>query len=166
MYRTVLDKFYRTPISRVMKKEGYAILADCEPIDAVLEMLIDFGHIWIVDSPISGKLLGVITRKDFMETAMPPQAMERSTPGQAQIKTLYYDAMINAADMMTGPVLSMDEETCVGQALRDMKTNFVRQVPVLRQGRIVGEVSMRDLIQHFISLARETQRPTSGGPEG
>ncbi len=165
MYREALDKFYGTPVREVMKESGYAVLADCTAIEAVLKTLIDFGHIWIVDTLESGKLLGIITRKDFMETAMPPQGTERSTPGQAQIKTLYYDAMINARDMMNGPVLSMDEKTSVGQALRDMRANFVRQVPVLQDGRIVGEVSMRDLIRHFVGIAHETQGSPGGGPE-
>ncbi len=155
MYRQVLDEFYRTPVSAVMKKSGFAVLAEGEPIEKVLATLIDYGHIWIVDTPESGRLTGIITRKDFLETAMPPQGMERSTPGQAQIKTLYYDAMISAGDMMTGPVLSLQEGTTVGQALKEIQANFVRQVPVLREGKIVGEVSMRDLIKYFVSLSRE-----------
>jgi len=153
MFKSALEEFYQLPVEDVMKKTGYAILSKDTPVEEVLEVLIEFGHIWITEFPNSLKVIGIIARKDFVELALPPQLSEKSTPGRANIRTLYYeDAMSIAGDMMTKNVIMVDIEANVSEALKLMSSSFLRQLPVVRNDEIVGEISTRDLIRNYIGL--------------
>ena len=164
MYKSALDEFYKLPIENVMKKTGYAVLHRETSVDEVLETLIDFGHVWVTEHPNSGKVVGIIARKDFVDMALPPQLVKKSTPGRAESRTLYYeDALATAEDMMTKNVIAADIGIDVGEALRLMSSYFVRQLPVVRNDEIVGEVSMRDLIRNYVELYKYTRKQGQPG---
>lgn len=153
MLKSALEDFYELPIERVMKKTGFAVLPKDTPVEEVLETLIEFGHIWVTEYTGSRKVVGVIARKDFVEMAVPPQFARKSTPGRTETKTLYYRGVMAAAeDMMTRNVVKIDAEAKVKEALKLMSANFLRQLPVVRQEEIVGEVSTRDLIRNYVEL--------------
>jgi len=159
MYKPALDEFYKLPIENVMKKTGYAVLHKDTTVDEVLETLIDFGHIWVTEHPNSTRVVGIIARKDFVDMALPPQFEKKSTPGRAEAKTLYYEgAVVTAEDMMTKSIITADVGVDVKEVLRLMSSYFVRQLPVVRNDEIVGEVSMRDLIRNYVELYKYTRK--------
>lgn len=57
-----------------------------------------------------------------------------------------------AADLMTRDVLTVGPETSVQQALEIMEQGYFRHLPVVRDGALVGIVSVRDLVKHQFSL--------------
>jgi CBS domain-containing protein len=63
------------------------------------------------------------------------------------------------------PVVTVGEETGVGEIARLLTTHGIKRVPVVRDGRIVGIVSRADLVR---TLAEETLKPTleGGGMHG
>jgi CBS domain-containing protein len=67
-----------------------------------------------------------------------------------------------ARDVMTGPVVTVGEETEISEIARLLTAHRIKRVPVLHDGRIVGIVSRADLVR---ALAAEEPRPTaaSGG---
>ena len=68
-------------------------------------------------------------------------------------------------DVMVSPVVTVGEETDVGEIARLLTTHGIKRVPVVRDGRIVGIVSRADLVR---TLAEETLKPTleGGGMRG
>lgn len=165
MLKSALEDFYNLPIEKVMKKTGYAILPKDTPVEEVLETLIEFGHIWITDYPNSRQVVGVIARKDFVEMAVPPHFSKKSTPGRADTRTLYYPGvMTTAEDMMTRNVIKVDVDSDVSEALKVMSANFLRQIPVVRNDEIVGEVSMRDLLRNYVELYKHKMRQQDQQP--
>src|SRR6516225_9296472 len=52
-----------------------------------------------------------------------------------------------ARDVMSAPVVTVDQETYVGEIARLLATYRIKRVPVLRDGRIVGIVSRADLLR-------------------
>jgi CBS domain-containing protein len=153
MTKRVLDEFYKLPIQNVMRKTGFAILPRDSSVMDVLDVLVDFDHIWVTEFPRSGKIVGIISRKDFLETILPPQYAEDSIPGRASARTLYYeDAVLSAEDIMTRSLIKVDEKATVLEALRTMKANFIRHLPVVRDGELMGEIAIRDFILRYIEL--------------
>jgi CBS domain-containing protein len=63
-------------------------------------------------------------------------------------------------DIMVRPVVSVEEETEVGEIARLLMAHRIKRVPVLREGRIVGIVSRADLVR---AVAEETLKPTLEG---
>jgi predicted transcriptional regulator len=163
MYKSVLEDFYKLPIENVMKKTGFAILHKDTSVAEVLETLIDFGHIWVTESPNSTRVVGIIARKDFVDMALPPQLVKKSTPGRAETRTLYYEgALATAGDMMSRNIVKVDAKANVADTLRTMSSYFVRQLPVMRNDEIVGEVSMRDLIRNYVEIYKYKKQQGSG----
>jgi len=65
-----------------------------------------------------------------------------------------------ARDVMTTPLVTIAEETGVGEIARLLTAYRIKRLPVLRDGRIVGIVSRADLVH---ALAAEEAEPT--GPK-
>ena len=61
---------------------------------------------------------------------------------------------------MVKPVVSVEEDTEVGEIARLLVAHRINRVPVVREGRIVGIVSRADLVR---VLAEETLKPTLQG---
>jgi CBS domain-containing protein len=63
-------------------------------------------------------------------------------------------------DVMVRQVVSVGEETEVGEIARLLTAHRIKRVPVVREGRIVGIVSRADLVR---ALAEESPKPTLEG---
>ena len=59
-----------------------------------------------------------------------------------------------ARDMMSAPVISIDEETSLGEIAELLTTHRIKRVPVVRDGRIVGIVSRADLVRALVAKPR------------
>jgi CBS domain-containing protein len=65
-----------------------------------------------------------------------------------------------ARDVMASPLVTVGEDTEVGEVARLLTTHRIKRVPVLRDGRIVGIVSRADLVR---ALAEEEPKPAING---
>jgi CBS domain-containing protein len=52
-----------------------------------------------------------------------------------------------AHDLMSAPVITVHEETNLGEIARILMTHRIKRVPVIRDGHIVGIVSRADLVR-------------------
>ncbi|MBK5295311.1 MAG: CBS domain-containing protein [Acidobacteriia bacterium] len=64
-------------------------------------------------------------------------------------------ACTRVGEVMTTNLATIDEQATVSQAMETMGLIGCRHLPVLRHGRVVGMVSMRDLMG--VELARKTE---------
>jgi CBS domain-containing protein len=59
---------------------------------------------------------------------------------------------LNATDLMTRDVTVASPMTTVDEAMEIMDAGYFRHLPVMDQGRLVGIISIRDLVRYRIML--------------
>ncbi len=91
------------------------------------------------------ELLGVVTEKDVL-------------------KALYNrDVQVNSvADLMTGDIVSFDENDDLIKVFKGLVENNFRRVPILSQGKLVGVISRTDIIKF---LSKSAERPAEAESE-
>jgi len=87
-----------------------------------------------------GELRGVFSERDIMRRVVLEQRDPESTP---------------VADVMSTNLRTIDETATLEEAMEAMTEHGCRHLPVLRDGRVISFLSMRDLM-HF-ELARKTE---------
>jgi CBS domain-containing protein len=86
------------------------------------------------------ELRGVFSERDLMKRVV----LERLDPGRTAVR-----------DVMSAGVVTIDELATPVEAMEAMQTNNCRHLPVMRANRVVGFLSMRDLMN--FELARQTE---------
>ncbi len=87
------------------------------------------------------RLVGIVTERDVMKAVAQGHDVE-TTP---------------VSQIMTTDVLTIAPETPPHEAARHMAARWIRHLPVLEGGRVVGVVSQRDLVGLFASLVPDTE---------
>lgn len=82
------------------------------------------------------KLVGVFTERDYARKVI--------LAGKSSIKTL-------VKDIMTQQVLVVQPETTIEECMALMIDNAVRYLPVMEGGRVVGVISMGNVVKTIIS---------------
>ena len=80
---------------------------------------------------VDKRLLGIITDRDIVVSVV--------ANGKSPVETV-------VEDVMTSELITVQEDESVFEILRVLGKNSIRRVPVLRRGRLVGIVSVDDLI--------------------
>ncbi|AKJ68454.1 histidine kinase [Pandoraea thiooxydans] len=104
-----------------------------------------------------GKLVGVVSEGDLIRRAeIGTDKPHRSwwlglfsTDAQAQEYVKSHGLLV--ADVMTRDVISVDEQTPLGDVASLLETRGIKRVPVLRGGKVVGLVSRANLVQALAS---------------
>jgi len=96
------------------------------------------GSLLVMDGPA---LLGIITERDVMKAVARGADLD-ATPVSA---------------VMTKPVLTVSPDTSLHEAARHMATRWIRHLPVVDDGAIVGMVSQRDLCGVLAALGAEPE---------
>lgn len=104
-----------------------------------------------------GRLQGIFTERDLMKTVVAKELPPRTTP---------------VSGVMTQRALTLDPATTANDALRIMLERQFRHIPLVdREGKVVGMLSLRDLLRHKVEdLDREldavVERFTNDAPGG
>ncbi|MHB2169880.1 CBS domain-containing protein [Alsobacter sp. R-9] len=93
------------------------------------------GSVLVLDA--SGGVAGIVSERDVVKAL--------ATKGAA-VTTMRAD------DLMTRDVVTATPETSVDEAMEMMDEGYFRHLPVLEDGRLVGIVSIRDLVKYRIQL--------------
>ena len=103
------------------------------PVHEVIELLVahDVTGMPVVND--DGTLAGIVTEKDIMGLL----ADGHGTGGQAE-------------DYMTRDVVCFHEDDDLIAVCECLVANHFRRVPILRQGKLVGIISRRDIIKYIL----------------
>ena len=72
-----------------------------------------------------------------------------------------------ARDVMARPVITVDEDTDVGEIARLLQVHRIKRVPVVRDGQVVGIVSRENLLRALAARkARLASKPEPAGLAG
>ena len=135
-----------------MKIEGF-----CSPLDVIArpeEPLADaasrmrFNDVGCVPVIDQGQLAGILTERDLT------RAVADGADGRRVV----------VADYMTSEPIVVDPETDAIDASRIMIDAGVRHLPILKDGRLVGVVSMRDIVAELL-WSRVWQAAPAGNGE-
>ena len=100
----------------------------------------------LVTSP-DGAIVGILSERDIVKACAGhgPAALERS-----------------AADLMTRSVVTVTPDVTIASVMERMTAGRFRHMPVLKGGRIVGVISIGDVVKHRIAQAeREAEEMRS-----
>lgn len=89
----------------------------------------EFSGMPVADS--DGRVVGVITESDLVRTLLEGKRLESVT----------------AAEAMTGPAITVDVTTPFEDIMKCLEENRILRVPVVKDDRLVGIISRRDVIK-------------------
>lgn len=142
-----------TPVSVLLKQKGNwvaTIEPDATVFDTIARMVEkNVGAIIVSED---GEVRGIFTERDYLRRI----ALE----GRSSRTCLVRDAM-------TSDLVTVAPETTVDECLQIMTDNKIRHLPVLREGDLVGIVSIGDCVRQGLEEAKnhaiELERFVSGG---
>ena len=145
------DPLHEVPVREVMELDP-PVLSRESSLCAVARLLCDRGHAWISESPESHHICGVVTDKNIVDLLSP--LPERCyTTAIIRPKSLDHIQVARAHEFMTHPVLSCSPDDTVEDALTIMEERHVRILAVIEGDELVGEVSLRRVLERFIVLS-------------
>ncbi|MGA3224592.1 MAG: CBS domain-containing protein [Acidobacteriaceae bacterium] len=129
-------------IGALLEKKGARVwsLAPTATIYDALTMMAEkgVGALPIVDE---GKLLGILSERDYARKVL---LQGRSSKDTA------------VTEIMSSPVVSVSPLQTVEECMHIVTDKRIRHLPVMENGRIVGIVSIGDLVNWVITAQRET----------
>jgi CBS domain-containing protein len=88
-----------------------------------------------------GQMIGIFSERDFARKAIQKGKCSLESP---------------VADAMTREMITILSEQTLEESLRVMTEHHIRHLPVMENGRLVGMVSMRDVMEAIISKKDST----------
>ena len=129
-------------ISAVLKRKGrdiWSVAPESLVFDAIRLMSSkNVGALVVIERD---KLVGIISERDYTRKVILRGRSSRET---------------EVREIMSKPVLSVGPEKSVEECMRIMTESRVRHLPVLESGRVVGIVSIGDLVKWIIQAQSVT----------
>ena len=88
-----------------------------------------------------GELIGVVSERDYARKVI----LQGKSSKQTQVK-----------EIMTTPAIFVTPEHTVEDSMRIMTDKHIRHLPVVEDGKILGVVSIGDLVKWMISAQQQT----------
>jgi CBS domain-containing protein len=126
-----------TTVRTLLERKGRAIFS-VEPQAAVLDAirLMAEHHVGALLVMRGAALEGIVSERDYARKVILRGRSSADTP---------------VRDIMSSPVLTVSLETSVQQCMQLMTDRHVRHLPVVDGGRVVGMVSIGDLVKAVIA---------------
>lgn len=124
-------------VRSILKRKGAGIMS-VRPGDTVLEAIRlmaakGVGALLVLDD--DGRLAGIVSERDYARKVILEGRRSEST---------------HVAEIMTPDPITIDPDTTAEEGLNLMTDRFIRHLPVLEQGRLIGVVSIGDLVKWVI----------------
>ena len=119
-------------------RDTVSITPDASVFDAI-KLMADkaVGSLLVMDGD---RLCGIITERDYARKVIIKGRSSEST---------------SVADIMTAEVLTTTSAETVNKCMELMSSKGVRHLPVVEDDRVIGMLSMRDLVQAIIADQQE-----------
>jgi CBS domain-containing protein len=126
------------------------------PVSRIASLLLE-RRISAVPVTSEGSVLGIVSEGDLMHRRESGTARARSwwletfTDSETLARDYAKTHGRRALDVMTRHVISVTEDTDIGEIANLLETHRIKRVPVVREGKLVGIVSRADLLRAIIS---------------
>ncbi len=129
-------------ISLILKHKGGTVwsVTPAASVYEAIEMMAEkqAGALLVISE---GKLVGVISERDYTRKVI----LKGKSSKQTRVK-----------EIMTSPVVFVTLEHTVDECMKVMTRNRIRHLPVVENEKVVGVVSIGDLVHWIISVQEET----------
>lgn len=129
-------------ITDILKQKNREIwsVSPTATVYETIEMMSD-KHVGALLVISDDKLVGIISERDYARKVI--------LKGRSSKETL-------VMEIMTNPVIFVPPEYTVGECMKIMTDNRIRHLPVVEDEKVVGVVSLGDLVKWVISEQEET----------
>jgi len=111
--------------------EVHALPADASVYDAIQSMVRhNIGSVVVMEE---GELAGIFTERDVLRRVAIPERPARLTP---------------LREVMTAHLVCVEPDTTIDDCMALMTRERIRHLPVVREGRIAGVISIGDVVKH------------------
>lgn len=123
-------------VQNVLQAKGNTVFS-ISPFDFVysaLEIMVEknVSALVVIDND---KLIGIFTERDYARKVILKGRFSKETP---------------IGDIMTGTLITVTPDTTIDNCLQLMTDKFIRHLPVIENGKLVGLVSIGDLVKYKI----------------
>jgi CBS domain-containing protein len=141
----------------VMTRDVVSVASDT-PMRKIAALLVEkrISGVPVVDG--SGAPIGMVSEGDLIGQSEPEREARQdwwlTTLAEGEAVNPEFLASLNypsARDLMSAPVISIAEETSLGEIAELLTTHRIKRVPVVCDGRLVGIVSRADLVRALVA---------------
>lgn len=150
MKNHLIADFYELRVQQLMNDHLWdiPIIEKNDDVVNVLNILSGRHHIWIIDNKKNNELIGVITEHDILST-LSPKNFSPYVFGVPDIRSLQYGTVKTAEDLMSRKIITCEPEEKVIDILKRMKKFQLRRLPVVKNKKLIGEITLHRLIQKY-----------------
>ena len=138
----------RDHVEVVLKEKGgevYSISSEATVYEALVMMAQKhIGALIVMDGP---KLAGIFSERDYARKVI---LVGRSSKE------------MKVSEIMSSPVITVKPETTVDQCMQHMTNRRCRHLPIIEEGKILGVVSLGDLVKWIMTKQDQTIHDLEG----
>lgn len=140
-------------VKDIMEKDVRYLSPDISAKDALYKILNQhISGLPVIDS--NDKLVGMFTEKDILSYILPSYVeqvgkfMYGETPKAIVNKLMALDN-IKVKDIMRKEVVTITEDSSLGEAAHLVLTRKARRIPVVKDGKVTGIIAREDILKAF-----------------
>ncbi|OFW27177.1 MAG: histidine kinase [Acidobacteria bacterium RIFCSPLOWO2_02_FULL_59_13] len=140
------------PIDSLLKVKGYQVWSvgpDAFVYEAIELMAQKRVGVLLVLS--HSELVGIISERDYARKVI----LEGKSSKETEVR-----------EIMTTPVISATPQSTVAECMRVLTANNIRHLPVVENGKVLGVVSLGDLVKWIITAQAEMIQELGGYFQG
>ena len=151
----LITEFYELKVSQIMDKRVWdlPLIEENEDIHHVLSILGARNHIWVVKDKKNMELSGIITEHDVL-SILAPKHFPSYVFGMPNISSIQHGTAKIAEDVMSKRVITCDPDEKIIDALMNMLKYKLRRLPVIKEKKIVGELTLHQLIRKYYAATQ------------
>jgi len=146
----LITDFYELEVNQLMDKRVWdlPIIEEKEDVHHILSILGARNHIWVVKDKESKELVGVITEHDVL-SILAPKHFPSYVFGMPDVRSIQHGTAKTAEDVMVNRIITCEPEDKIIDALRKMVKYKLRRLPVIKDKKLVGELTLHQLIRKY-----------------
>ena len=145
--------------SDIMTTKVVTISPDLK-VDEIARVLLEKGISAVPVADENGKVLGIVSEGDLLRRHENHTERRHSswlslfTSSEDEARDYAKTHGMTAAQVMTDKIISVDEETLVGDIAQLLEKRRIKRVPVIQDGKLVGIVSRANLL-HGLAASKD-----------
>ena len=153
--KKLISDFYELHVDQLMDKRIWdlPLIEDKEDIHHVLSILGGRNHIWVVKNKEDKELVGVITEHDVL-SVLAPKSLPSYVFGMPDIHSIKHGTVKTAEDVMCHRIIDCKPDDKIVDALKKMVKYELRRLPVVKDKKIVGELTLHQLIRKYYAATQ------------